>query len=220
MINLDTILNELKYDKSGLIPAVVQDYFTGQVLMLGYMNAESLRLSMEERRTCFYSRSRRMLWRKGETSGNVQHIVSITADCDLDSLVVSVIKEGPACHTGNESCFFNPLFSVPYAPEKFSFDALYKLILERKERMPKNSYTTYLFEKGKEKILKKVGEESTEVVVAAMKGSRAETVNEAADLAYHMLVLLAELGIKPAEVRDELQRRHIIDHKVKQEPSE
>lgn len=215
-MDLDAWLKELKYDANGLIPAVIQDYFTGRVLMLGYMNAESLRISMEEGRTCFYSRSRRALWRKGETSGNVQRIVTITADCDLDSLVVEVIKAGPACHTGEESCFFNQLFLAD-APEKFSLDALYQLILERKRRMPAGSYTTYLFEKGREKILKKVGEESTEVVVAAMKNSRVEVVNEAADLAYHMLVLLAEMGIPPEEVKNELQRRHVVDHKVKQE---
>lgn len=208
---------ELKYDAEGLIPAVIQDYFTGRVLMLGYMNAESLGRSIQERRTCFYSRSRKALWHKGETSGNVQRIVSITADCDLDSLVVQVIKDGPACHTGEESCFFNGLF-LAGAPEKFSMDSLYRLIKERKERMPAGSYTTYLFEKGKEKILKKVGEEAAEVVVAAMKDSYAETVNEAADLMYHMLVLLAEMGIPPEEVRHELQRRHVLDHKVKQEP--
>jgi len=215
-MDVNAWLKELKYDANGLIPAVVQDYFTGRVLMLGYMNAESLRISMEERRTCFYSRSRQALWRKGETSGNVQHIVSITADCDLDALVIEVVKDGPACHTGEESCFFNILFAAD-APEKFLLDSLYGLILERKRRMPAGSYTTYLFEKGKEKILKKVGEEATEVVVAAMKDSRAETVNEAADLAYHMLVLLVEMGIPPEEVRQELQRRHVVDHKIKQE---
>ncbi|MEA5060260.1 MAG: phosphoribosyl-ATP diphosphatase [Candidatus Pelethousia sp.] len=147
----------------------------------------------------------------------MQHIVSITADCDLDSLLVQVIKDGPACHTGETSCFFNPIFSAD-APEKFSTDLLYGMLLDRKSSMPAGSYTTYLFEKGKEKILKKVGEESTEVVVAAMKGSQAETVNEAADLMYHMLVLLAEMGIPPEAVRKELQRRHVVDHKVKQEP--
>ncbi|NCB31459.1 MAG: bifunctional phosphoribosyl-AMP cyclohydrolase/phosphoribosyl-ATP diphosphatase HisIE [Clostridia bacterium] len=210
-------LQMLKYGADGLIPAVVQDYCTGQVLTVAYMNAESLQISLQEGRTCFYSRSRSVLWRKGETSGNVQHIVSITADCDLDSLLVQVVKDGPACHTGEMSCFFNPIFSAD-APEKFSTDLLYGLLLERKSSMPAGSYTTYLFEKGKEKILKKVGEESTEVVVAAMKGSQAETVNEAADLMYHMLVLLAQMGIPPEAVRKELQRRHVVDHKVKQEP--
>ncbi len=213
---LDTWLQELKFDENGLIPAIVQDYMTGEVLTLAYMNAESLRISLEEKRTCFYSRSRRQLWRKGETSGNVQHIVRINADCDLDALVVEVLKDGPACHTGEETCFFNTLYDGD-KPEKFSFSSLYGLIQERKRTMPQGSYTTYLFEKGKEKILKKVGEECTEVVIGAMKNSREETVYEAADLAYHMLVLLCEMGISPDEVRKELQSRHVVDHKTKQE---
>ncbi len=214
---LDTWLHELKFDENGLIPAIVQDYRTGEILTLAYMNAESLRISLEEKRTCFYSRSRKQLWRKGETSGNVQHIVRINADCDLDALTVEVIKDGPACHTGEESCFFNTLYDGE-KPEKFSFSSLYGLISERKRTMPEGSYTTYLFEKGKEKILKKVGEECTEVVIGAMKNSREETVYEAADLAYHMLVLLCEMGIEPGEVLKELQKRHVVDHKTKQEP--
>ena len=213
---LDTWLKELKFDEHGLIPAIVQDYVTGEVLTLAYMNAESLSISLTEKRTCFYSRSRKKLWRKGETSGNVQHIVRINADCDLDALVVEVVKDGPACHTGEETCFFNTLYDGD-KPEKFSLDSLYALIQERKRAMPQGSYTTYLFEKGKEKILKKVGEECTEVIIGAMKDSREETVYEAADLAYHMLVLLCEMGIFPDEVRKELQGRHVVDHKTKQE---
>ena len=213
---LDTWLKELKFDEHGLIPAIVQDYITSEVLTLAYMNAESLRISLEEKRTCFYSRSRKKLWRKGETSGKVQHIVRINADCDLDALVVEVLRDGPACHTGEDSCFFNSLYDGD-KPEKFSLDALYTLIQERKAAMPQGSYTTYLFEKGKEKILKKVGEECTEVVIGAMKNSREETVYEAADLAYHMLVLLCEMGISPDEVKKELQSRHVVDHKTKQE---
>ena len=213
---LDTWLKELKFDENGLIPAIVQDYMTGEVLTLAYMNAESLRVSLEEKRTCFYSRSRKQLWRKGETSGNVQHIVRINADCDLDALVVEVIKDGPACHTGEDSCFFNTLYEGE-KPEKFSLSSLYGLIAQRKQTMPQGSYTTYLFDKGKEKILKKVGEECSEVVIAAMKNSREETVYEAADLAYHMLVLLCEMGIEPGEVLSELQKRHVVDHKTKQE---
>jgi phosphoribosyl-ATP pyrophosphohydrolase/phosphoribosyl-AMP cyclohydrolase len=209
-------IEELKFSPDGLIPAIVQDYFTGEVLTLAYMNEESLRISMEEKRTCFYSRSRKTLWRKGETSGNVQHIVRITADCDFDALVVQVVKDGPACHTGKESCFHNPLFEGD-APEKFSTDGLYALIAERKAELPAGSYTTYLFEKGREKILKKVGEECTEVIIAAMKDCREETIYEVSDLAYHVLVLLCELGIEPQAIRDELARRHVVDHKVKQE---
>ncbi len=209
-------LEKLKFDAQGLLPAVVQDYFTGEVLTVAYMNEESLRISIAERRTCFYSRSRKALWRKGETSGNVQHIVRITADCDFDALVVQVVKDGPACHLGKESCFHNRLFEGE-APSKFSVDALYALIKDRKETLPEGSYTTYLFEKGKEKILKKVGEECTEVIIGAMKHSREETIFEVSDLAYHLLVLLCEMGITPDEIRHELSKRHVVDHKVKQE---
>lgn len=210
------LIDRLKFDGKGLIPAVVQDYATGRMLTLAYMNRESLAISLSEGYTCFYSRSRGELWRKGETSGNVQKIVRITADCDLDALLVEVLPAGPACHTGAESCFFNKIFEGK-APEPFSMDALYGLIRERKALLPEGSYTTYLFEKGREKILKKVGEECTEVVVAAMKDSAEETVFEAADLAYHMLVLLANMGIEPRQVREELAKRHVVDHKVKQE---
>ena len=209
-------LEKLKFDAQGLIPAVVQDYFTGEVLTVAYMNGESLRISIAEQRTCFYSRSRKTLWRKGETSGNVQRIVRITADCDFDALVVQVVKDGPACHLGKESCFHNPLYEGE-APSKISVDALYALIKDRKCTLPEGSYTTYLFEKGKEKILKKVGEECTEVIIGAMKDSREETIFEVSDLAYHLLVLLCEMGIQPDEIRRELGKRHIVDHKVKQE---
>ena len=207
---------DLKFDANGLIPAIVQDHYTKEVLTLAYMNAESLAITIDEGRTCFFSRSRQQLWRKGETSGNVQHVVSITADCDKDALVVEVVKDGPACHTGAESCFFNEL--VPSAePEPFSINGLYELLLDRKATKPEGSYTSYLFEKGLDKILKKVGEESTEVIIAGHARDKRETVYELADLAYHALVLMAELGITPDEVRAELAGRHIIDHKVKQE---
>lgn len=207
---------DLKFDAQGLIPAVVQDYYTKEVLTLAYMNAESLDISIREGRTCFWSRSRQELWRKGETSGNVQRIVSIKADCDGDALVVAVLKDGPACHTGAESCFFAPLYQSEERPE-FSYSGLYKLIGDRKKEMPEGSYTTYLFQKGTEKILKKIGEESTEVIIAAAKKDREETVYEIADLCYHVLVLMANEGIPLAELTDELARRHIVDHKVKQE---
>ena len=206
---------ELKFDPNGLIPAIVVDDDTGAVLTLAYMNEESLRISMEEGRTCFYSRSRQQLWRKGETSGNVQHIRSITADCDGDALVVRVKKEGPACHTGAESCFHNPVFGEP--AEQFRLEGLYDLLLDRKAKLPEGSYTTYLFQKGLDKILKKVGEECTEVIIAAKGNDRAETVYEIADLCYHTLVLMAEMGISVEDIRTELAGRHIIDHKVKQE---
>ena len=207
-------INELKFDDKGLIPAIVQDYETRQVLTLAYMNRESLEITLREGRTCFYSRSRQCLWRKGETSGNVQQVVRITADCDRDALVVEVNKAGPACHLGNESCF---AFPVQEGPEPFSLDGLYALLEERDRLRPEGSYTSYLFEKGREKILKKVGEECTEVVIGAMKGDREETVYELADLCYHALVLMVSEGIRPEDIRRELASRHIVDKKKKQE---
>ena len=209
-------IEDIKFDAHGLIPVVVQDFFSRQVLTVAYMNEESLRITLAERRTCFYSRSRRTLWRKGETSGNIQHVVAVTADCDADALVVEVIKEGPACHLGTESCFTNELFRDP-AQQQFSLDLLYQLLLQRARERPAGSYTTYLFEKGREKILKKVGEECSEVIIGAMKGSREETVFEIADLCYHLLVLMASCGITPEDIRRELASRHVVDHKVKQE---
>jgi phosphoribosyl-ATP pyrophosphohydrolase/phosphoribosyl-AMP cyclohydrolase len=211
MINLD----ELKFDEKGLIPAIVQDYYTRQVLTVAYMNRESLEISMEKKLTCFWSRSRQELWLKGDTSGNYQHIVSIEADCDRDALVVTVVKDGPACHTGSESCFSDYLF-LNEDKLPFSIDALYHLIEGRKSEKKEGSYTTYLFEKGLDKILKKVGEETTEVIIGA-KNSKEECVYEVADLTYHLLVLMVEMGISINDIRDELAKRHVVDHKVKQE---
>ena len=207
------MLDKLKFDEKGLIPAIVVDDVTGQVLTLAYMNRESLQMSMEKGLTCFYSRSRQELWLKGETSGNYQHIVSITADCDCDALVVRVNKDGPACHTGEESCFHN----LVMGNESFSLDGLYKLLVGRKEDLPEGSYTTYLFQKGIDKILKKVGEECTEVIIAGKANDKKETIYEIADLAYHVMVLMVEMGISVADIHKELASRHIIDHKVKQE---
>jgi phosphoribosyl-ATP pyrophosphohydrolase/phosphoribosyl-AMP cyclohydrolase len=209
-------INQLRFDEGGLIPAVVVDGDSGQVLTLAYMNAESLRLSMEEGRTCFWSRSRGELWRKGETSGAVQRIIDITADCDGDALVVRVRKEGPACHTGAESCFHVPLHTGA-EPEGFTMDALYEMLKGRREQPREGSYTSYLFEKGLDKILKKVGEEATEVIIGAKGADQKETVYEIADLCYHLLVLMVEMGIPLKEVRGELSSRHVVDHKVKQE---
>lgn len=209
-------INELKFDEKGLIPAVVVDAVTKQVLTVAYMNEESLRISMEKELACFWSRSRQELWLKGETSGNYQHIVSITADCDKDALVVLVEPDGPACHTGQVSCFHNPVFQSKERQE-FSLSGLAKLLQDRKEQMPENSYTTYLFRKGLDKILKKVGEESTEVIIAAKAEDKRETVYEIADLAYHVMVLMTEAGISVEDVHRELASRHVIDHKVKQE---
>ena len=210
-------MTELKYDSNGLIPAIVQDHYTKQVLMLAYMNEESLKISMEEGMTCFFSRSRKQLWRKGETSGNKQHIVSIRTDCDCDTLLVDVIKDGPACHTGSESCFFNPLYEAENADGQFSYENLYKMLLGRKLEKKEGSYTTYLFEKGTDKILKKVGEECTEVIIAAKAGDKEETVFEIADLLYHITVMMIDAGISIDEVTAELAKRHVVDHKVKQE---
>ena len=209
------MIDQLKFDEKGLIPAIVVDDETGKVLTLAYMNRESLAVSMEKGLTCFWSRSRQELWLKGETSGNYQHIVSITADCDYDALEVRVRKDGPACHTGEESCFHNPVFGE--SKERFQLEGLYQLLLGRKAELPEGSYTTYLFQKGLDKILKKVGEESTEVIIAGKAGDKAETVYEIADLAYHVLVLMAQMGITVEDIRQELASRHIIDHKVKQE---
>ena len=206
---------ELKYNSDGLIPAIVQDHYTKKVLMLAYMNAESLDISIKEGYTCFYSRSRHELWRKGETSGNKQKIVSIRTDCDKDTLLIDVIKSGPACHTGSESCFFNDI--VESEDEQFSYENLYKMLVGRKVEKKEGSYTTYLFEKGIDKILKKVGEECTEVIIAAKGGDKEETVFEIADLIYHITVMMIEQGITIDEVTAELAKRHIVDHKVKQE---
>ena len=212
MLNID----QLKFDGQGLIPAITVDASSGRVLTLAYMNRESLEISMREGRTCFWSRSRRELWRKGETSGNVQHIVDITADCDRDALVVRVNKDGPACHLGTDSCFNDRVF-VREAAEPFSVKGLYDLLKGRKAGLPAGSYTTYLIQKGIDKILKKVGEECTEVIIAGKAGDKRETIYEIGDLMYHVMVLMVEMGISVDDVLAELASRHVIDHKVKQE---
>jgi len=212
MLNIDN----LKFDEKGLIPAIVVDAISKKVLTLAYMSKESLKLSMEKEQTVFFSRSRGELWHKGETSGNFQNIVSITADCDLDALVVTVEPVGPACHTGEESCFFNPIFESEERKD-FSLQSLIKLIEGRKTEKTEGSYTTYLFEKGLDKILKKVGEESTEVIIAAKADDKKETVYEIADLTYHLLVLMIQMGISLEDIHRELASRHVIDKKVKQE---
>lgn len=212
MVNIE----DLKFDEKGLIPAVVVDVESKKVLTVAYMNRESLQISINEGRTCFWSRSRQELWRKGETSGNVQHIVSITADCDRDALVVEVEKEGPACHLGTDSCFEYPLYEN-LERHPFSMEGLMELLEGRKAEKKEGSYTTYLFEKGLDKILKKIGEESTEVIIAAKAEDKKETVYEIADLAYHVMVLMVQAGISLEDVKRELASRHVIDHKVKQE---
>lgn len=209
-------IKKLKFGADGLIPAVVVDAVDKRVLTLAYMNEESLRITMEKGLTCFYSRSRRQLWLKGETSGNYQHVVSITADCDLDALVITVERDGPACHTGSDSCFFNTVYQSDELSD-FSLQGLYTLLEGRKKTRPEGSYTTYLFDKGIDKILKKVGEECTEVIIAGKADDKRETIYELADLAYHCMVLMTEMGISVEDVHRELASRHIIDHKVKQE---
>ncbi|MBE6924925.1 MAG: bifunctional phosphoribosyl-AMP cyclohydrolase/phosphoribosyl-ATP diphosphatase HisIE [Ruminococcaceae bacterium] len=212
MINID----ELKFDEKGLIPSIIVDSITKKVLTLAYMNKESLQISMEKGLTCFWSRSRNELWLKGETSGNYQHIVSITADCDKDALVVVVDKEGPACHKGTDSCFNEVVYQSDERHE-FSYQGLMELIEGRKTEKKEGSYTTYLFEKGLDKILKKVGEECTEVIIAAKDDDKAETIYEVADLAYHTMVMMIQMGISLEDIHKELASRHVIDHKVKQE---
>ena len=209
-------VDELKFDEKGLIPAIVVDWVSKRVLMQAYMNKESLQITMEKELACFWSRSRKELWLKGETSGNYLHVVSITADCDRDSLLVVVEADGPACHLGTESCFEYPLYESENRQE-FSLQSLMGLLAQRKKDLPQGSYTTYLFEKGLDKILKKVGEESTEVIIAAKDNDKAETVYEIADLTYHAMVLMTEMGISIEDVHKELASRHVIDHKVKQE---
>ena len=209
-------IKKLKFDEKGLIPAIVVDAVTKKVLTLAYMNQESLKITMEKKLTCFWSRSRKELWLKGETSGNYQHVVSITADCDYDALVIEVEKDGPACHTGSESCFNDRVYTNEELKE-FSLDGLMGLLKGRKETLPEGSYTTYLFQKGVDKILKKVGEECTEVIIAAKADDKKETIYEIADLCYHVMVLMTEQGITLDDIHKELASRHVIDHKVKQE---
>ena len=213
-----TEIDQLKFDEKGLIPAVIVEAGTHRLLMVAYMNRESLKISMETGKTCFWSRSRQELWTKGETSGNYQHIVSITADCDLDTLKVVVEKDGPACHTGAETCFFNPVYQSEEKSD-FTMDALMELIRGRKTNPQEGSYTTYLFRKGLDKILKKIGEESTEVIIAAKENDPKETIYEISDLVYHVMVMKIQQGISLEDIRRELASRHVIDHKVKQEKS-
>lgn len=208
-------IKQLKFDDKGLIPCIVQDAENNQVLMMAYMNEQSIEISLAEKRTCFWSRSRQELWRKGDSSGNVQHLLSLSVDCDGDTLLARVKKQGPACHTGQISCFFNEIMAEENPA--MNIDALFELLLEREKTRPEGSYTSYLFEKGREKILKKIGEESTEVVIGAMKNSKEEMVYEIADLCYHVLVLMVEAGISLEDIRAELAGRHVIDKKIKQE---
>ena len=216
-------INTLKFDENGLLPAVVTDVQTGEVLTLAYMNMESLKISMQEGRTCFWSRSRGELWRKGEASGNVQRIVSIKTDCDMDALLITVEKAGPACHLGTDSCFTGEIFAdkaagggdafsgkstVGGGGDTFSLKNLHDIIIDRKENAKLGSYTNYLFDKGIDKILKKFGEEAVEVVIAGKAGDKGEIVYELADLTYHAFVLMVEMGVTPSDIVTELASRH------------
>ena len=209
-------IDKLKFDERGLIPAIVVDTDTKKVLTLAYMSRESLEISMEKGLTCFYSRSRSELWLKGETSGNYQHIVSITADCDYDALTVEVRKDGPACHTGADSCF-NPVIFEGEEPAGFQYTDLMEMLEGRKNEPKEGSYTSYLFEKGRDKILKKLGEECTEVIISAKDNDKPNTVYELGDLMYHAMVLMLDMGISLDDIRREMASRHVIDKKVKQE---
>ena len=216
MLNTEIDIESLKFDEKGLIPAIVVDAESKKVLTLAYMNRESLKISIEKQLTCFFSRSRQELWLKGETSGNYQHIVSITADCDRDALVVMVKKDGPACHRGTDSCFTEEFYINPDL-NTFDYESLMDMLKERRNEKQEGSYTSYLFEKGMDKILKKVGEESTEVIIAAKGNDKPNTVYEIADLMYHTMVLMIEMGISLEDIKKEMASRHVIDHKVKQE---
>ncbi|AHM56703.1 histidine biosynthesis bifunctional protein hisIE [Peptoclostridium acidaminophilum DSM 3953] len=203
------ILKDIKYDANGLVPAIVQDFNTGDVLMLAYMNSESLKKTVETGRTWFYSRSRQSLWNKGETSGNFQNVKNMYFDCDADSILVQVEQIGPACHTGSKSCFFNKLVESDEAPvEAGIMGRVYELITERKENPVDGSYTNYLFDKGIDKILKKVGEEASEVIIGAKNSDKGETVYEISDLVYHLLVLMVHMGIEIDDIKRELDKRY------------
>lgn len=203
------ILSGIKYDANGLVPAIVQDFKTGEVLMLAYMNSESLKKTVETGRTWFYSRSRQSLWNKGETSGNFQNVKNMYFDCDADSILVQVEQIGPACHTGSRSCFFNKLVESDETPaEAGIMGRLYELITERKSNPVEGSYTNYLFDKGIDKILKKVGEEASEVIIGAKNSDKDETVYEISDLVYHLLVLMVDMGIEIDDIKKELDKRH------------
>ncbi len=209
---MKTTIADVMFDERGLVPAVVQDAHTRGVLMLAYMNAESLKRTLETGETWFWSRSRAQLWHKGETSGNTQRVVDVLLDCDGDALVVRVEPAGPACHTGQTSCFHNVIQAAGESQQNAGdlgdvLSALYALVEARKRERPQGSYTTYLFDQGLDKILKKVGEESSETIIAAKNEDRGALTKEACDLLYHLIVLLVERGVALTDVRDELVRR-------------
>lgn len=205
-MNIDRIIEEINFDDRGLVPAVVQDADTKKVLMLAYMNAESIRKTLEEKQVCYYSRSRKELWIKGATSGNTQKLKGFYYDCDKDSILLVVEQTGAACHTGEFSCFFNEV--MPAENEEADIlKELYSLIEERKRNPKEGSYTNYLFDKGLDKILKKVGEETSEVIIGAKNKSKEELVYEISDLVYHLLVLMVNENIFIEDIKEELIKR-------------
>lgn len=210
------VIEQIKFDEQGLVPAIVQDAATGQVLTLAYMNAESLKRTIETNETWFWSRSRSSLWHKGETSGHTQRVVDILVDCDGDALTLLVKPNGPACHTGEQSCFHNALQEAVSTHGKIADKAcdlgavlkdLYALVESRKRDRPEGSYTSYLFDQGLDKILKKVGEEASETIIAAKNEDRGILAAEASDLLYHLMVLMVERGLTLEEIGDELVSR-------------
>ena len=201
-------IRKLKFNKDGLIPVVTSDAFTNKALMQAYMNAEAVAATVESGFATYFSRSRRALWRKGESSGNVQRVVRILTDCDRDTLLLDVIQTGVACHTGSYSCFEEVVYSDPTAAPEFTVARLHSLIQSRRDNPTDDSYTAKLFEKGLDTILKKIGEESAEVIIAAKGNERGNAVYEIADLYYHVNVLMAHMGIAPEEIEAELARRH------------
>jgi phosphoribosyl-ATP pyrophosphohydrolase/phosphoribosyl-AMP cyclohydrolase len=209
-------IEELKFDEHGLVPVVVQDADTRRALTLAYMNAESLKRTIETNETWFWSRSRSSLWHKGETSGHTQRVLDILVDCDSDALTVLVKPNGPACHTGEQTCFHNALQEAGNLPQEIVdresdlgvvLNDLYALVESRKRERPEGSYTTYLFDQGLDKILKKVGEESSETIIAAKNQDPGVLIKEASDLLYHLIVLMVERGPTLGQIRDELVSR-------------
>lgn len=203
----DKQLNKLTFDQQGLIPAIIQEVDTAEVLTLAYMNKEALNKTLETGETWFFSRKRQELWHKGETSGNRQLVKDIRFDCDADSLLVTVEPLGPACHTGNRSCFHHPLEHRD-TPDQMGLSELATLISQRRDEAKEGSYTTYLFEEGIDKILKKVGEETSEVIIGAKNNNHVEMVWEIADLTYHTLVLMKLMGVSTSDIKQELAKRH------------
>lgn len=202
-----SFINTLKFDEKGLIPVVVQDVDTKEVLMLAYMNKESMKKTLRDKKATYYSRSREELWTKGEISGNTQHVVGFYYDCDKDTILLIVKQKGVACHTGNYSCFFNKIFCDEKISNNELLKRLYELIEDRKNNPKEGSYTNYLFDKGLDKILKKVGEESAEVIIGAKNENKNEMIYEISDLVYHVLVLMVNSNIKIEDIKDELQGR-------------